>query len=257
MIDLSIFYTLGTGQTGAVLCPTCGGGQSKERSLTVHKDQFGKVKWYCFRASCGEKGQTFTGAPLNEWPDFKPSLRPYEGELLPINSCDIKWFKDTYNLDNPDIQWDGKYRFILPIRKYDGSIRGHVSRRPWDGDDLSTPKSIIYWNEEGPLLSWYTNGGLVPYRRTLLVEDQLSAMRAAQHRKIKTVAILGTCLTNSKVAELQKHTEELIIALDADATSLAFKLARKYGQAFNSCKVLVLEQDIKDMPIDKLMELGI
>jgi orotidine-5'-phosphate decarboxylase len=59
------------------------------------------------------------------------------------------------------------------------------------------------------------------------------------------------------VQELQQHTKHLIIALDADATGNAFALARKWGRAFDSCKVLVLKQDIKDMPLSDLTSLNL
>lgn len=274
MIDLSAFDHLPVGQTGAFLCPSCRGGQSRERSMTVHKDVLGGIKWYCFRASCGEKGQAYTRAGKQICEDLisAPEIRPYIGPTFELSILSREFFLDRYDLINPDIMESGQMvdrgseRYILPIRKPDGTIRGNISRKPWDGspleDNSDRPKSLTYWNEPGPLLAWYKPQNqsneiyeLVHEGYTLVVEDPLSAMRAAEHLKITTCAILGTNLSQEKVAELQKHTRHLYIALDADATGKAFQLARRWAAAFDSCKVIVLEQDIKDMPLDKLLAL--
>ena len=256
MIDPAISEQLSVGQTGAFLCPSCEGGQSKERSMTVHKDAYGKIKWYCFRASCGERGSVFVGNPGNSV-EVAPeiSTRPYTGEMFQLGPDGRKMFKQVYDLDDPDIRWDGFGRYILPIRKPDGTIRGYTSRRPWGAaGSPSSPKSLTYWNEPGPLLAWYH-----PTERFLhnviLVEDQLSAMRLAAHREYTTCAILGTGLNQEKVAEIQQNAGHVTIALDADATGEAFALARKWGAAFWGCNVLILDKDIKDMPLDDLTKL--
>lgn len=45
-----------TGHNEHVLCPKCGGGRSKEKSLSVFVDQEGGAAWNCKRGSCGWTG---------------------------------------------------------------------------------------------------------------------------------------------------------------------------------------------------------
>jgi hypothetical protein len=63
-------------------------------------------------------------------------------------------------------------------------------------------------------------------------------------------------LNAAKVAEIQKAKAPAVwIALDADATGQAFAMARKWGAAFNYCRVCVLPKDIKDMTDEELASL--
>ena len=271
MINLSVFDHLGIGQTGSFLCPTCEGGSSRERTMTVNKDAYGVVKWYCFRSSCGERGTNFAGgqskteAMLNPLPVVQ-EIRPYTGRLIKLTDLEFSYFSKTFNISKPDMYMDDTGRYILPIRKLSTICRGHISRRPWSGHDPADtrPKSLTYWHEPGPLLSWYKpadrndeNDCSFNSNIVLLVEDQLSAMRAAEYLHVTTCALLGTGINAEKVAEIQQSASYVIIALDSDATGQAFAMARKWGQAFDSCKVLVLTQDIKDMPLEQLKALSI
>jgi DNA primase len=102
-------------------------------------------------------------------------------------------------------------------------------------------------NDE-PVMDWFTFGG-VPVEvasTVVLVEDQISAMRVLCDTGIISVALLGTGMNDEKVAEIQRHASNILIALDADATGQSFSIARKWGQAFNQCKVVILRNDIKD-----------
>jgi DNA primase len=83
-------------------------------------------------------------------------------------------------------------------------------------------------------------------------------MRLVSHMSdLDAVALLGTGLNADKVREIQQVAQHLpvYIALDADATSQAFVLARKWGSAFMSCRVVVLDKDIKDMSDDEIKAL--
>jgi DNA primase len=93
----------------------------------------------------------------------------------------------------------------------------------------------------------------------VLVEDSLSAMRLVEFdSSLRTVAILGTGVNAEKVREIQRASvdyDEVMIALDADATGQAFTMARKWGNAFRKCRVIVLSKDIKDSSDEELASL--
>jgi hypothetical protein len=143
-------------------------------------------------------------------------------------------------------------RYALPIFSPTGGRRGHVLRVPWPGTalNLSTTedvKSLTYIEEGAITLSWYRSKRFPVSCGAVLVEDQMSAMRIAHETEYDSVALLGVNLNEEKIAEIQREHKHVIVALDTDATSTAFKHARVWGRAFDSCRVLILQRDIKDM----------
>jgi DNA primase len=106
-------------------------------------------------------------------------------------------------------------------------------------------------DDESPVLSWYgCNAGSV-----VLVEDQISAIRVNQDTGHTACALLGTGLNEEKVAEIQRYFRHVLLALDADATGQAFSMARKWGQAFESFRVVILDRDIKDSDVQTVQNL--
>ena len=78
-------------------------------------------------------------------------------------------------------------------------------------------------------------------------------MRLAQdYSGLTAVALMGTALNAEKVAEIQSQHSRVIIALDADATRVAFQHARRWASAFESFRVVILQKDIKDMSQEEL-----
>ncbi|XP_042020452.1 twinkle homolog protein, chloroplastic/mitochondrial-like isoform X1 [Salvia splendens] len=54
------------GQYNGLVCPSCKGGESNEKSLSLHVDEDGGAAvWTCFRAKCGWKGATRAFAGVN------------------------------------------------------------------------------------------------------------------------------------------------------------------------------------------------
>jgi hypothetical protein len=158
---------------------------------------------------------------------------------------------------------------LLPIYTPDGRVRGHVARIPWLGTEFPgasiQPKSITYKSEEGPLLSWYRgkpgddtvdieSRSIYEWpQRLVIVEDQISAMRVAQDKPgCDAVALLGTALNAEKISEIQAQHSRVIIALDADATRIAFQHARRWASAFESFRVVILTKDIKDLSKEEI-----
>lgn len=205
--------------------------------------------------------------------------RPYKGRIERLSVLDEKFFIEQYELRfnwriaaiavDPDTQ-----RYVLPIFGPFGSVRGHVLRRPWVGapridnraDGL--PKADTYKiHPNDPLQSWYllidwppTDSPSCAARTLVLVEDQLSAIKLASNGIACSVALLGVPVSGrygtagqDRVREIAKvanaRDQEVIIALDADATDKAFEFQRRWGAAFKRSRVAILGKDIKDTPI--------
>jgi len=196
--------------------------------------------------------------------------RPYTGETLRLDATDLAFFRYKYQIcaraSERCISVDAaSNRYVLPFGGPDGyKLRGHILRMPWDGSPRRVTGDYMKAdtfkiNPHDPLLAWYTPD--VPLRsgqEAVLVEDQLSAIKLLD-RGIPAIACLGKPVStkyssdgNSRVHELARHSPWLVVALDADATADAFAFVRQWGPAFKSIRVAILQQDIKDTPIEDI-----
>lgn len=270
---------LGAGQYGAELCVECEGGSKRERSMSLLVQPSGEIKYHCHRAGCGFSGTVYSlpdQIPARgEGVGAKTGPKPLTADLHMLSEREVAWFKDRFHLSDSAITSIRRteHRYALPIYAPNSSIRGWLTRRPWEGSPADTEearqessyafKGLTYMENLDPLLSWYSwywNPGDIEMERTaFLVEDPISAMRLVNYwdtEQIRgnnfAVSILGTNVNARKIAELQRNVKRLVIMLDADATGQAFMMARKWGQAFDSTRVIVLSKDVKDCSDDEI-----
>lgn len=255
---------LGIGDTRRILCPFCRGGQSNERSMNITRTADG-VLYNCHRVSCPSRpGFVGSGAQGPQVPIERPPDH-YEGELHTLLASDAKAFRERFGIEaGDDILYNEHDEYVLPIYGPDGYVRGYNVRQPWDGMPRkgrpNRPKSRVYMHSLTPVQSTYQGVVMGGDSRVLLVEDQLSALKASQHAAVSwAVALMGAYLDIPRVREIAMlRPSEVLLALDADATEEAFKLARNYGLAFPKMRVVILDRDIKDTPSNKINEvLGI
>lgn len=255
-----------------VECPVCHGGTSHEKTFSITRVAEGLV-YNCFRASCdGARGFVPTaGVLLPASPERArdDGLRPYKGPILPLAEKDIQFFRKRFDLivQKYDLGVTEYGEYVFNIRDPQGRTRGRVVRQiPWNPTEArpySPPRPSLYVGSvtktkafpevPGPFQGWYEPAHEhADYNPVVMVEDALSAMKVAQ-AGFKSVALLGTYVNNDRVREIamQKPTE-VVIALDNDATSVAFKIARQYGLAFPKVRVAMLSCDTKDMDADKV-----
>ena len=241
------------GDTQRVVCPFCG---DRERTFSITRHENGLL-YNCYRASCGSRG--FTPEPGHDLPNRppKPKVQPYRGELQVLGEDDFEYFSWHYDLCRDSVRdsvVDAIYRnehdeYVLPVRNPVGRVRGYNVRQPWPGAPRKgregAPKSKLWMHSEEPSMAWYTYPGIP--RTLVVVEDQLSAMMASEQYECDAVALLGTHMNAERAREIASvRPEEVIIALDPDATDQAFAMARKWGLAWPKCLVAILDRDIKD-----------
>ncbi len=250
--------SLPEGETTTVTCCFCG----KDKKLSITRKEDGIV-YNCWSASCSGKG--FIGSygathADRVKPIFKPSKYPLATELLTEEMYDH--LADTYGLNGRTLRINGIRQakwineLLIPLFDRIGARYGQTTKNL----DRRHKKSIHYIERPEPMLH-YTNFNLPSTcQGVVLVEDCLSAMRVTQLDKgWRGVALLGTILNRDKVRNLKKGgNNDIIIALDPDATNAAWKLQRKYGLFFDTCKVAVMSADPKDSSDNVLeKELGI
>lgn len=233
-------------------CPSCGG----QMKFSVTRSREG-VLWNCFKADCPEKGFEVTLGQLTPPAKRSTKLRPWTHKLNALSGRWRQWLMRRFDVD-PEIvdtiRITEQLRFALPILDPRGWERGWVIRQPWGMEDAG-PKALTRMHQPGPTQSWHRPTTQPLSDCVVLVEDQMSAMVVATGG-FTAVALLGTQLDNDKVREIaMERPSEVIIALDADATAQAFKLARKWGLAFRKTRVAVLEHDLKDDYADDVREI--
>ena len=237
-------------------CPFC---KASEWSLNITRTYDGAV-YMCHRASCGAKGFVASGAQEARAPREKPPSL-YEGELLALRAEDEKFFLERYEVHPGGAIARTEYdEYVLPIYSPDGYTSGYNVRQPWPGAPCKgradRPKSKVYAESSRPVQSFYDGTPRGDNRTVLLVEDQLSAMKAAEHAEVLwAVALMGAHLDIPRVQEIARlKPSQVLLALDKDATETAFKLAREYGLAFPKLRVVILDKDIKDTPASDINE---
>lgn len=269
---------LPAGESMRTVCPSCDGGSSHERSLLITREAHG-VRAFCFRASCNF-GTTVTGVGMSDVP-HAPAQEPtdYRGTFESLDDADRAYFKTRFGIElakiDSRIGHNDLNQYVMPIWDRRELRSGYVVRqKPWGGTPAAprqpknpysgmarkvrswpdTPDTImlsVYQGQEREIGRGYT----FEQRGTIvLTEDQISAMKAAQ-AGATGVALLGVGLNLDKVRELQQlRPRRVLVALDPDAGHLSFQMVGKWNAAFPEMRVLLLEQDLKDMPMGDVLD---
>lgn len=244
---------IGDSSAGNV-CPRCGGGDSKERSLSVSRKTFG-VAFLCHRDSCGFRGvlndvsnsyYSSSGKKPSEdkskYLSFSPLL---ENEK---NLLSTKYHLTSGEICISGIRWSNTIqRIIIPIRTRNGLSAGFVARSE---NPKVRPKALNYIvNPELPFGAYYIKDR--ECKCLWLVEDQLSAIRLSKYEN--ALALMGTHLTDSLLADIKKGGfTHLVICLDADAMATAIKLASRIDSLFKEVRVRSPKKDLKNMTPQEL-----
>ena len=111
------------GETVRIVCPTCMGGGSKERSLNISSTD-GTVLWKCHRASCNERGasgdrRNFVRTRREEpraqkFTPFKGELEYLSGEWTDYLRDTIGWVESHLDIGRPMYTPDD-HRVAYPI----------------------------------------------------------------------------------------------------------------------------------------------
>lgn len=263
---------LPVGEQMRTLCPSCEGGTSHERSLLITREP-GGLRAHCFRATCGFFQRVTGGAGTTSDVPPAPAQEPthYLGTFEPLEAIDTDYFKRRFGLDKiyvpGRIGVNANNQYVMPIMNRFGLRTGYVVRqKPWDGP-IAAPRQprnpysgmarkVRVWPDtpETVMLSIYRRSSAVLSGTIVLTEDQISAMKAAQEG-FTGVALLGVGLNFDKVRELQRlHPKRVLVALDPDASHLSFQMVNKWSAAFPYMRAVLLDQDLKDMKPDDVLE---
>ena len=239
-------------------CPYCGG----EHTFSV-SNICGKLKWYCFKASCNIKGIENKELTMD---DIKAMVLPKETLPLYIKDC-VGWTQNIkaypsvmeYLNKNNCIQAYEAY----PNRIWYDRVRDRVVFVKYDTINsfkLATGRSLCgaapKWYKYVALLSEYFTAtfcvrGIVS-KTTVIVEDAASACSAS--RLANSVALCGTSYSISGLVKELGDTLDVVVCLDPDAQLKALKLQRDLlgSGNFRSVKVVNPRDDLKYLDKNEL-----
>ena len=256
----------GTGQSG-LLCPFCHGGRTEEKSMSIHVRDDSMVLYICHRASCGKHGRIFPNGNVissEATPQAKQwEPRWFKGETRGLSAEECRVLDARFGLGLIDIRrhrlaYSEEYRrLVVPVFNTSGTIRGYELRVfNRDLSDVKEPKTLHFKHLDQPWIGWFSNGReFSPANPVVLVEDVISAMKVA-HQYV-AVSLMGSHVSMDDLFEVTKLTDNIILALDRDATEKALGFKKKYRFLCPNLRVMILQQDLKystDDEIQKLME---
>lgn len=271
-MELAKAWQVATEGGGDVECPRC--GKDDGSCGVFHSTQDGRWWVKCHRAACGF-ATPLEGSTQIEAPPV-PEVKYYRGRIQPVPEVlSRELVKRHPCLSQDDVALEIRYNpdrktLLFPFWKH-RTFAGFVERaqKPKDGycDELAVwtdlgpswkAKSKTWYDSVGAkgCMAWYGNWQT---RTAVLVEDCLSAIVLAAVRPgLRVVAALGTGLNRDKIQELYAGgVDHLRIAFDADATGQAFHMASKWGMGFDSCRVIPLDKDIKNMVLSEVHALRV
>lgn len=235
-----------------LICPSCTGGRSNERSLVVSREGRG-IRFRCYRASCGVSGRvTMEGSPvvISRKSEFVP--QPFDHETTALTLKDYEAFEEHYEL-TPDellsncvVKTVHRNSYVFPVFNLYGYTIGQLER--WYGwQNLNiTRKAKFYKQHEGSVHYVPMTSG-VPYHTMMIVEDTLSAIKCSRY--VATCALLGTVFSSDlRNLLIRAGVRNVILCLDPDARDKMSIWVRGLRTLFSNVKLLFLEADPKDTP---------
>ena len=240
-------------------CPNCGG------KSTLSITNLGTIiLFYCFRAACNLKGKQsvdigiedlrgeFTDGKKDNTKEFDLDNFLFLPEITGRGRIENYLHKsncwEAYREGRADIRWDPyEDRVVFMIYSLDS---GGV---PIGACGRSLTKRLPKWKRYGKeSIPFMCLTDLEEITNTLIiVEDCASACAASSY--CDSAALLGTFLQANYLKEFLPY-DSFILALDKDASKLAFKMQREL-QFYRPTKILLLEEDLKALNPDEIKRL--
>lgn len=244
------------------VCPSCGGGRTKERSFSITRKVDG-ILYSCFRDQCQYRGFLNSKNNYALSGNFPPSelsndSRPYKGNLYNLSERSVKYLCNEFTLNEKDLfgfkETDSE-DIMIPMRDHLGLKYGYVNRR-YNGlaGRARNPKSINYYDHKPEFNLHFPQPYSNKFTTAVIVEDIISSIRVSEFTYC--VALMGTHLSEKESSFLYNlGIRRLIFYLDADANRTSKGLRDKYSLMFPECQSILQMQgtpDPKDLSHEEL-----
>jgi hypothetical protein len=222
-------------------CPSCGGSSS----LSVSR-KLGEVAWFCFKASCKEKGKESLIRTVSEV--LQSLLKPvkYETQFevpdyftaIEQKEHVFKYFQNMHTLQaytqgRIKLRYDPKQDRAVFLIDRKGVTVDAIGRSLSGGH----PKWYRYGSSDRGC--WLPNKGQL---NTVVVTEDIPSACVASY-SYSSLALLGTELSASDMVDLMK-VDKVIIALDPDAYSKGVAMAARL-LPFVYARAILIPDDLK------------
>ena len=241
---------------GRIVCPVCVGGSDAEQCMTIYTGGDGALLATCHRDHCPVGtvvacSGAYFDRTVTAVDNSKQTPYIHGEELSDDTRHDYFEAKYRFEFHPKHLQEhvkEGANCTIWPMRAYNGDEKGAIVR-PFTG----ATKSLTYKydpNYDG--MSWYRDTRALANAAVFVVEDCVSALAMYQMRGC-AVSLNGTNLNEHRMDEMLRHKWQVVLMLDADATTKALQYCAKYGP--DVLRVVRLVRDIKNMSTDAVEQL--
>ena len=259
VIDLAL--SLPDGQTdNSSACPKC-----NHSDFSVTRED-GKLKFICFRVSCGFRGRTDSrGMAVRGDTAPTKQTKLFTGKLDKLNHFEAEWLHREFNIKHAllkGVRWgEDDNRVYYPQYHMDGRIQGYIARFYAELTCTEQRGAKAYWKpviarDSGLCLPSMDVLKMMHEQKTVvLVEDYPSCLRIISQLNLPCCCMGGTNLYESMINTLlSAGVARVVIVLDADAITKAMKMKRAISLAFPDTVVLPLTgPDPKDMDEHELV----
>lgn len=231
-------------------CPFCGG----KNTFSVSRNE-GKILWYCFRQSCGERGINEKGLSKEEiLAKYKQLTEPPKwtvpSHFVPplSNEASLQFMKRWDILDAyTDQIFSGAYD--IRDNRFAFRLADGLSYTGRSLDVAPAIRWLRYSDSSVPFLARPTSSDC---KTVILVEDCISAIRATQGG-LNGCALLGTNFVDSYLPFIGEFNKALI-CLDPDAAKKAWKIQKQLDGVIKT-EVKFLKKDLKYYTREEVKEI--
>jgi hypothetical protein len=224
----------------------------------------GAVVFLCHRASCNKTGKVDGNVTCHsDWNrpgpvEFVP--RVYSGTIEELPDDVTTRLTNKYGISPEtcrfNVRWNSdSKRTVWQIASPLGAVRGYELRDCFAVAGQDRAKTIHYRHSPDPWIgytspielglaeSWSGSEALAQHKILIVVEDVVSALKISPYTR--AASLMGTSLSLEKAGELGKVSQNIILALDKDATEKARMLIQRYAFLVPNIRLLPLQKDMK------------
>lgn len=243
-------YNVTAGQSYRGDCPFC----SAHHTFVITNTGY-ELKWFCFSAACHSRGVVRAGvsgdtkrmlldrgtARDKEPPKF---VHPPEWVDMSRSSSGLDYLKrmgcwSAFTQGRVNVKYDLKRERVVFISPNGGCGRSLTGTQP---------KWYKYGINEGVIVK----ASLEKDRSVVLVEDPPSACAVSELRD--SFALTGVHLAYDMMVTVRENWDEVIVALDKDASKCAIDIADVLRYYVDKVRVVFLDDDLKFLNTDEIKE---
>jgi len=259
-LDLS-----GNDTINSLSCPRC--NKLDDKQFSISRLSPDKIAYICFRASCSFQGFVNSFTSNDVLKDYKKNPKKtkdyrFKRKLVGLPVIQVNTLKEKYGLTREEIINNGlKYdyredRLYQPIfNKYGFKVGATCKIFNGSRSRPGKPKTITYFENNKVYKGLHypcssSGDSNLTTNDLVIVEDILSSIKVSRHAPC--VALLGTHINDTRILDIRKESDTVVLMLDADAYKKALKYESTYSYLFNGFRVVKPRVDPKELKDEEI-----